>query len=61
VYTRTEGLRPLARKRRRPDDITKMDAREIGWVGMDWTHRAQDRGQWGGGALVCTVMKIQDP
>jgi hypothetical protein len=32
----------------------KMDHREIGWDGMDWTDLAQDRDQWT--ALVNTVM-----
>jgi hypothetical protein len=27
-------------------DNIKMDLREIGWDGMDWTDLAQDRDQW---------------
>jgi hypothetical protein len=27
-------------------DNSKMDLREIGWVGMDWIDLAQDRDQW---------------
>jgi hypothetical protein len=38
-----EGKRPLGRPRRRWEDITKMDVREIGWDGMDWIDMAQDR------------------
>jgi hypothetical protein len=49
---KSEGQRPLGKKRCRTDDITKMDAGEIGWVGRDWTHRTQDRGQWGGDSCV---------
>jgi hypothetical protein len=39
-----EGKEPLERLRRRWDDNTKMDLREIRWYGMDWTDLAQDRG-----------------
>jgi hypothetical protein len=39
-----EGKKPLGRLRRRWDDNTKMDLRETGWGGMDWTDLAQDRG-----------------
>jgi hypothetical protein len=24
----------------------KLDLREVGWVGVDWIHVAQDRNQW---------------
>jgi hypothetical protein len=27
-------------------DNIRMDLREMGWVGMDWMHLAQDRNQW---------------
>jgi hypothetical protein len=37
----------------------KMDLRETGWGGMDWTDLAQDRGQWR--ALVNTIMNLQAP
>jgi hypothetical protein len=40
-----EGKRPLRRPRRRWEDHIKMDLREIGWGGMDWTDLAQDRDQ----------------
>jgi hypothetical protein len=36
-----------------------MDLREIGWFGMDWIDRAQDRDQWR--ALVNMVMNLQVP
>jgi hypothetical protein len=36
-----EGKRPLGRHRRRWDDNTRVDLREIVWEGMDWTHLAQ--------------------
>jgi transcription termination factor 2 len=41
-----EGKRPLERPRRRWEDNIRMDVREIGWGGMDWTDLAQDRDQW---------------
>jgi endonuclease V-like protein UPF0215 family len=52
-----EGKRPLGRRRRRWVDNIKMDLREIGWDGVDWTDRVQDRDQWR--ALVNTVMNLQ--
>jgi hypothetical protein len=39
--------------------LSKMDVREIGWYGMDWTDVAQDRNQWR--ALVNTVLKFRVP
>jgi hypothetical protein len=41
-----ERKRPLGRPRRRWEDNIRMDLREIGWGGMDWTDLAQDRDQW---------------
>jgi hypothetical protein len=38
-------------------DNIKMDVREIGWDGMDWTDL--DRDQWR--ALVNTVMNLRVP
>jgi hypothetical protein len=35
-----EGNRPLGRTRRKWVDTIKMDLREIGWGGMDWTDLA---------------------
>jgi hypothetical protein len=32
-----EGKRPLGRPRRRREDNIRMDLREIGWGGMEWT------------------------
>jgi hypothetical protein len=34
------GKRPLGRPRRRWVDNIKMDLREIGWDGVDWTDMA---------------------
>jgi hypothetical protein len=52
-----EGNRPLRRSRRRWENNVKMDLREMGWGGMDWTDLAQDRDWWK--ALVNTVMNLQ--
>jgi hypothetical protein len=54
-----ERKRPLGRPRRGWEDNIKMDVREIGWGGMDWTDLAQDREQWR--ALVSTVMNLRFP
>jgi hypothetical protein len=37
----------------------KIDLREIGWDGVDWSDLAQDRDQWR--ALVNTVMNLRVP
>jgi hypothetical protein len=34
----------------------KTNLREIGWEGLDWIHKAQDRNQWWG--FVNTVMDL---
>jgi hypothetical protein len=54
-----EGKTPLGRPRRRWVDNIKMDLREIGWDGMDWTDLAQNRDQWR--ALVNAVMNLRVP
>jgi hypothetical protein len=38
-----EGKRPLGRPRRRWEDGTRMDIRDIGWGSVDWIQLAQDR------------------
>jgi hypothetical protein len=40
---KSEGKRPLGRRRRRWEDNIKMDLQEVEWVGMDWIDLAQDR------------------
>jgi hypothetical protein len=52
-----EGKRPLRRTRRSWVDNIKMDLREIGWDGVDWTDLAQDRDQWR--VLMNTVMNLR--
>jgi hypothetical protein len=54
-----EGKRPLGSPRRMSVDNIKMDLREIGRYGVDWTDMAQDRDQWG--ALVNTVLNLRVP
>jgi hypothetical protein len=41
-----EGKRLRGRSRRRWADNIKIDLREIGWDGVDWTDLAQDIDQW---------------
>jgi hypothetical protein len=52
---RTEGKRPIRRKRHRWMDTIKMHLRRIRWDGMDWT----DFPHWR--ALVNTVMNLRVP
>jgi hypothetical protein len=54
-----EGKRPLGRGRCRWVENIKMDFREIGCGGMDWTDLAQDRDQWR--AVMNTIMNIRVP
>jgi hypothetical protein len=56
---RLEGKRPVGRPRRRWEDKTKMDLREIGIYGANWIRLAQDRVRWR--ACVNTVMNLWVP
>jgi hypothetical protein len=56
---RPEGKRPLGKPRRSWDDNIKMDLREIGIDGANWTRLAQDRVQWR--AFVNMVMTLMVP
>jgi hypothetical protein len=51
-----EGKRPLGRPKRRWEDRMRMDLREIGLGGVDWTRLSQDRDQWR--AVVSAVMNL---
>jgi hypothetical protein len=42
----SEEKRPLGRSECGCKDDIVMDSREIKWVGVNWIHLAQDRGQW---------------
>jgi hypothetical protein len=55
----SEGKRPLARPRRRWENIIKMDLREIGINVTNWIRLAQDRVQWR--AFVSTIMNLRAP
>jgi hypothetical protein len=54
-----EGKRPLGRPRHRLVDNSKVDLRDIEWVGMDWIDYPQDRDQWR--AIVNMVMNLLVP
>jgi len=41
------------------EDNNRIDVKEVGWEGVDWTHLAEDRDQWR--ALVSTVMNLRVP
>jgi hypothetical protein len=53
------SITQLGRHSCRWKDNIKMDLREIGWGGMDWSHLAQDRDQWS--AVVNTAVNLQVP
>ena len=54
-----EGKRPLGRARCRWGDGIKVDLKEVGCGGMDWTELAQDRNRcW---ALVNAVINLRVP
>jgi hypothetical protein len=46
LVERPYGKRPLRRPRLRGEDNIKMDLRETGIHGANWTRLAQDRSQW---------------
>jgi hypothetical protein len=52
-----EGKRPIGRPRRRWEDEIRMDIREIGLGGVDWSRLAQDRERWR--AVVSAVMNLR--
>jgi hypothetical protein len=52
-----ERKRPLGKPRRRWEDGTRLDLREIGWGNVDLIQLAQDRDWWR--ALVNTVMNLR--
>jgi hypothetical protein len=56
---RPEGKRPLGRPRHRWEDNIKLDLREIGIDGANWTGLAQGRVRWR--AVVNVVMNLQVP
>jgi hypothetical protein len=56
---KSEGKKPLGRRRRRWEDNIKMDLREIGIDGTNWILLARDRVHWRD--LVNTVMNLRVP
>ena len=56
---RSEGRRPLGRRRRRWENNIKMDLKEVGCGVTDWIELAQDRDRWW--ALVSAVMNLRVP
>jgi hypothetical protein len=56
---KSEGKRPLGTPRRRWEDNTKLDLREVKIDGADWIPLAQFRVQWR--AFVNTAMNLRVP
>ena len=56
--TKSEVKRLLERPGRRWEDNIELDLKEIGWQSADYINLSQDRGRWGGGALMDTVMNF---
>ena len=54
-----EGMRPLARPRRRCVDNIRMYLQEVGCGYVDWFGLAQDRDRWR--TIVSAVMNIRVP
>jgi len=59
LVEKPDGKSPLGRPRRRSEDSVKMDAKEVGCVGMDWIALAQDRDRRR--VLVNAVMNFRVP
>jgi hypothetical protein len=63
IYTilvgKTEGRRPLGRRRRRWEVSIGMGRREIGREGVDWMYLAQDMDQWR--AVVNKIINLRVP
>jgi hypothetical protein len=59
LVVKPEGKRPLGRPRRRREDNTRLDLREIGIDGANRIRLAQDRVEWR--AFVNTVMNLRVP
>jgi len=56
---KTEGKRPLGRRRHRWKDNIKMDLQEVGCGRVDWLELAQDRDRWR--VLANAVMNFRVP
>jgi hypothetical protein len=58
VVGKPEGKRQLGRCRRRRDNNSEMNLREIGWEGVDWIHVTQDREDMWGLLNVVTYLRV---
>ena len=54
---KSEGKRPLGRRRRRWENNIKMDLQELGFGSMDWNDVVHGRDRWR--ALVNAVMNLR--
>jgi hypothetical protein len=54
---KSEGKRPRGRPRRRWEDVSEWDLREIGWGSVEWIELVQDRDRWR--TLVNTAMNLR--
>jgi hypothetical protein len=59
LVEKREGKGPLGRPRCRWNNNIRMDLRDTGWGGMNWTDLSQNRDQWTG--LVNMVMNLRVP
>jgi hypothetical protein len=57
LVVKPKGKRPIGKPMCRREDGIRMDLREIGWEGVDWSRLAQDRDRWR--AVVNAVMNVQ--
>jgi hypothetical protein len=57
LVRKPEGKIPHGSSRRRMENNTRIDLREIGWKGVDWIQLARDREQWR--SLVNTIMNLR--
>jgi hypothetical protein len=55
----TEGKRPMGKTKRRWEDNTKMELKEVECVGIDLIEVTHNRGRWQ--ALVNAVMNLRVP
>ena len=46
LVDRPDGKRLFRRPGHRWEENIKMDIQEMGWAGMDWIDRVQDRDRW---------------
>jgi hypothetical protein len=59
LVRKSEGKKPLGRRRRRWEDDINMGLQEVGCGCMDWIELAQNKNRWR--ALVIAVMSLRVP